>query len=230
MHALTELTMSDSSSSPQPLATMRIDYTRHQLVESEVAANPFDLFQTWFDEARRHGLREANAMTLSTIDPSGGVSARVLLLKGLDQRGFQFFTNRASRKGGQLAAEPRAAMTFFWAELERQVNIEGVTEQVSDAESDSYFALRPYSAQIGAWVSCQSQVIPDRQWLEAREAEFRAQYPETATVPRPPQWGGYRLVPDRIEFWQGRPSRLHDRLVFTRRREGEPWRRDRLSP
>ena len=221
--------MSDSLP-PSPLATMRIDYARHQLVESQVAANPFDQFQSWFEEARRHGIREANAMILSTAAPDGGVSSRVLLLKGLDDRGFQFFTNRESRKGGQLAAEPRAAMTFLWAELERQVNIEGVTEWVDDEESDAYFALRPYAAQVGAWVSLQSQNIPGRDWLEAREAEFRARFPETGPVPRPPQWGGYRLIPSRIEFWQGRPSRLHDRLVFSRAGEGEPWRLERLSP
>jgi len=221
--------MSDSLPSPS-LATMRIDYARHQLLEAEIAPDPFTQFHAWFEEARRHGVLEPNAMIFSTVDPSGGVSSRVLLLKGLDDRGFQFFTNRESRKGGQLAREPRAAMTFLWAGLERQVNIEGVTEHVSDAESDAYFAVRPYAAQVGAWVSSQSQVIPDRDWLEQREAEFRAKYPDPGSVPRPPQWGGYRLVPTRIEFWQGRPSRLHDRIVFARSGEGEPWRMERLSP
>ncbi len=209
---------------------MRIDYTRHQLVESEISRDPLAQFQSWFDEARRHGLREPNAMVLSTVNPSGGVSSRVLLLKGLDERGFQFFTNRESRKGEQLRAEPRAGMTFLWAELERQVNIEGTVEWVSDAESDAYFAVRPHAAQIGAWVSSQSQVIPGRDWLERREEEFRAKFAEPGSVPRPPQWGGYRLVPARIEFWQGRPSRLHDRLVFARDGEGSPWRLERLSP
>ncbi|RFC47107.1 MAG: pyridoxamine 5'-phosphate oxidase [Verrucomicrobia bacterium] len=209
---------------------MRQDYTRHQLLESEVAGDPFAQFHGWFDEARRHGIREPNAMVLSTVNPAGGVSSRTVLLKGLDDRGFQFFTNRDSRKGEQLRAEPRAAVTFLWAELERQVNIEGTVEWVSEAESDAYFLVRPHSAQIGAWVSLQSQVIPDREWLERRLEEFQEKYSEPGSVPRPPQWGGYRLVPMRMEFWQGRPSRLHDRLVFMRAGEGEAWRVERLSP
>jgi pyridoxamine 5'-phosphate oxidase len=195
-----------------------------------VSKDPFLQFHGWFDEAHHHGIREPNAMILSTVNEDGGVSSRVLLLKGLDARGFQFFTNRQSRKGDQLRAEPRAAMTFFWPELERQVNIEGTVELVSDAESDSYFSLRPHPAQIGAWVSTQSRVIPSREWLEERQGEFLAKYPEPGTVPRPPHWGGYRLVPMRIEFWQGRPNRLHDRLLFSRAGEGEPWRLERLSP
>lgn len=221
--------MSDSTPTP-PLATLRVDYTRNQLLESEIPRDPFAHFHSWFDEARRSGMREPNAMVLSTVNSVGGVSSRAVLLKGLDERGFQFFTNRESRKGEQLREEPRAGITFLWAELERQVNIEGTVELVSGEESDAYFAMRPRGAQIGAWVSLQSRVIPGREWLEERLREYEERYPEPGLVPRPPQWGGYRLVPVRVEFWQGRPSRLHDRLVFTRDGEGEAWRLERLSP
>jgi pyridoxamine 5'-phosphate oxidase len=227
------MTTNDSSPGPAPLppiAALRIDYHRGQLLESDADPDPLRQFASWFAEAGRSGVEEPNAMTVSTVNPEGGVSSRILLLKGLDDTGFQFFTNRSSRKGAQLAADSRSSLGFFWPSLQRQVNVEGVTELLPDSESDAYFASRPYASRIGAWVSEQSAVIPGRDWLDRREAEFRARFPENAPVPRPPHWGGYRLVPLRIEFWQGRPSRLHDRLLYARDSPAAPWQRSRLSP
>ena len=168
-------------------------------------------------------------MTLATATPDGRPSARVVLLRGFDPRGFCFYTNYASRKGRELSANPYAALTFHWAVLERQVRIEGRVERTTDAESDEYFRSRPSTSRIGAWSSPQSEVLPDRAALEALFARFRAEHPDDAAIPRPEHWGGYRLVPERIEFWQGRPSRLHDRLVF-RRPPGGDWTLDRLAP
>jgi pyridoxamine 5'-phosphate oxidase len=167
-------------------------------------------------------------MVLATATPYGRPSARVVLLKGLDDRGFMFFTNYLSRKGRELTANPRAALTIFWAELERQVRVEGAVEAVAAAESDDYFRSRPRDSQLGAWTSEQSEVIADRSVLEARLAERRARFAD-GDVPRPPNWGGYRLVPASIEFWQGRPARLHDRLLYTRTPGGD-WRKERLAP
>lgn len=213
----------------QSLADMRRDYTRDGLVEDQAPAEPFSLFQQWFGDAvqTEQAPVEANAMTLATVDADGRPHCRVLLLKGLDAQGFTFFSNYDSAKGQQLAARPFAAMTFFWPALERQVRIEGRIEKVSAQESDDYFQVRPLGSRLGAWASPQSQVIADRQALEAlvkaTEARFSDSQPHC-----PEHWGGYRLLPDRIEFWQGRSSRLHDRLNY--HLSQELWQRDRLAP
>ena len=213
----------------QRLADMRRNYAREGLTESQAPEEPFVLFHQWFDEAVKteQAPVEANAMTLATVDADGRPHCRVLLLKGLDAQGFTFFSNYQSAKGQQLIARPFAAMTFFWPTLERQVRIEGQVTQVSHQESDAYFQVRPLGSRLGAWASPQSRVIADRGELEgllkATEARFSDTQPHC-----PDHWGGYRLVPDRIEFWQGRPSRLHDRLNY-RLVDGQ-WTRERLAP
>jgi pyridoxamine 5'-phosphate oxidase len=183
----------------------------------------------WYDAAVAAGVPEPEAMTLSTATPDGRPSARIVLLRGFDARGFCFFTNYDSRKGRELMANPHASLTFHWADLERQVRIEGLVEQTTAAESDEYFRTRPSTSRIGAWSSPQSEVIPDRAALEALFTRYREQHPDDTAIPRPPNWGGFRLVPARIEFWQGRPSRLHDRLCF-RRESGGAWMLERLAP
>jgi len=208
------------------LADLRQNYVKHTLLESEAAASPFQQFSTWFEQAAAAHVPEPNAMTLATADAQGRPSARIVLLKGADERGFAFYTNYQSRKGHELDARPQASLLFFWQQLERQVRIEGTVERVAPEESDAYFASRPAGSRIGAWASPQSQPI-SRQDLEAREAEYRQRYGEH--IPRPPHWGGYRVVPDSFEFWQGRPSRLHDRLVYRRDAQGA-WQVVRLAP
>lgn len=213
----------------QTLADMRRDYTRDGLAEAQAPSEPFVLFHQWFAEAVKTEQPpvEANAMTLATVDADGRPHCRVLLLKGLDEQGFTFFTNYDSAKGMQLLYSPYGAMTFFWPALERQVRIEGKVVKVSPQESDAYYQVRPLGSRLGAWASPQSQVIADRAELEAllkdTEQRFSDSQPHC-----PEHWGGYRLLPDRIEFWQGRPSRLHDRLNY-RLVDGH-WVRERLAP
>ncbi|QVN18075.1 pyridoxamine 5'-phosphate oxidase [Burkholderia pyrrocinia] len=211
------------------LADLRINYSRASLDEADAAHDPFVQFDRWFKEALAAQLPEPNTMTLATVGADGRPSARIVLVKGVDERGFVFFTNYESRKGRDLAAHPQAALLFYWIELERQVRIEGRIEKTSAEESDRYFASRPLGSRIGAWASEQSAVIDSRATLEAREKAVSERYGDTP--PRPPHWGGYRLVPDSIEFWQGRPSRLHDRLLYTRDAEtSQGWTISRLSP
>jgi pyridoxamine 5'-phosphate oxidase len=210
------------------IADLRMEYSVGGLSEEDAGHDPFVLFRRWFDQAVTAGLPDPNAFTLATCTPDGWPSARVVLLKGLDERGFTFFTNFDSRKGRELAVNPRTAMVFLWQQLERQVRVEGTVETVSAAESDAYYAVRPLGSRLGAWASPQSAVIPGREFLEAQHAELTARYPD-GVVPRPPHWGGYRVLPRVIEFWQGRPSRLHDRIRFTRDESGV-WVRDRLAP
>lgn len=189
--------------------------------------DPIDLFRGWYDDAEASGLLLPESMTLATASPDGAPSARMVLLKGVDERGFQFFTNYGSRKAGELDSNPRAALCFHWSVLERQVRVEGAVERLSSEDSAAYFATRPRGSQVGAWASRQSQPIADRRQLETQVAEAEARF-DGEDVPLPPHWGGYRLDPARIEFWQGKASRLHDRLVYTR--EGEGWAVTRLQP
>ncbi len=208
------------------IADIRKDYALRRLEESDADADPLRQFRQWLDEAIRAAVPEPTAMTLATADSAGRPSARVVLLKGVDERGFVFFTNYESRKGAELATRPRAALVFFWKELERQVRIEGDIEKVSAADNDAYYRSRPLGSRIGAWASPQSQVIDSREWLEARVREAEAEHGDDPQ--RPSHWGGYRVVPDALEFWQGRQSRLHDRITYKRR--ADAWVRSRLAP
>jgi pyridoxamine 5'-phosphate oxidase len=210
------------------LAELRKNYSLGSLDVADAERNPFRQFDAWFAQAVDAKLPEPNTMTLATVDSRGRPSARIVLIKGVDERGFVFFTNYESRKGRELADNPHASLLFYWIELERQVRIEGTVVKTSPAESDQYFESRPLGSRIGAWASEQSQAIESRAVLEAREKEISEKYGEHP--PRPPHWGGYRLIPDAIEFWQGRPSRLHDRLLYTRAVEGGDWQITRLSP
>ena len=210
------------------LAELRKNYSLGSLDVGDVDRNPFRQFEAWFAQALDAQLPEPNTMTLATVDSRGRPSARIVLIKGVDERGFVFFTNYDSRKGREIADNPHASLLFFWIELERQVRIEGTVVKASPAESDQYYESRPLGSRIGAWASEQSQAIESRTVLESREKEISAKYGEHP--PRPPHWGGYRLIPDAIEFWQGRPSRLHDRLLYTRAVEGGDWQIARLSP
>jgi pyridoxamine 5'-phosphate oxidase len=208
------------------LAALRRDYSRQELSKSSVAADPLVQFANWFEEYLNSQPLEPNAMTLSTAGSDARPSSRVVLLKGFGPDGFIFFTNYESAKARQLTENPQVSLHFFWPELERQVAISGTASKTSREESESYFLSRPLESRIGAWASKQSNMLADRKELEERIAEIRARFGED--VPCPPFWGGFRVVPDRIEFWQGRPSRLHDRIVYTR--SGDVWEVSRLSP
>jgi pyridoxamine 5'-phosphate oxidase len=210
------------------IADLRKDYTLQDLTETEVDPNPFIQFKKWFEQALAAQLPEPNAMTLATATPDAQPAARMVLLKDFDERGFVFFTNYNSHKGLELAENPQAALVFWWAELERQVRICGRVEKVSEQESDGYFNSRPPNSRLGAWVSNQSEVVESREVLEQRMQEFQSKF-ENQEIPRPPHWGGLRVIPSEIEFWQGRPSRLHDRLLYTLLDDGS-WKIERLSP
>jgi pyridoxamine 5'-phosphate oxidase len=210
------------------LADLRREYTLHGLLESEVDPNPLKQFQVWFDAVLAANLLEPTAMTLATVDVHGQPSARIVLLKEIDDRGFLFFTNYHSRKGNDLAANPKAAIVLHWPEFERQVRVEGTVERVERSKSEEYFRSRPYKSQLSAVLSEQSQIVASRDVLEHRMSELEASYSE-GQVPTPEHWGGYRLVPSAIEFWQGRRSRLHDRLLYSRNVDGS-WKLERLSP
>jgi pyridoxamine 5'-phosphate oxidase len=209
----------------QPIADLRKDYTRDGLASGD--PNPFRQFELWFEQALAAQLLEPNAMTLATVTAEGKPDARIVLLKGFDDRGFVFYTNFRSHKGQQLAANPYAALVFLWGDLERQVRIVGSVEKATNEEADSYFYSRPLGSRLGAWASTQSEVVPSREHLLERMTEFESQY-QDREIPRPDHWGGFRVIPTEFEFWQGRPSRLHDRLRYWLQ-NGE-WGIDRLAP
>jgi pyridoxamine 5'-phosphate oxidase len=209
------------------LARMRQEYGERGLRKKDVVADPLEQFTRWFDEAQSAPILEPNGMMLATVDAAGQPSARTVLLKAVDARGLTFYTNLESRKARELAANPKAALLFWWPPQGRQVRFEGEIEPVADAAADAYFATRPRGSQIGAWASAQSEVVADRAALDAAERKIAARFGDGA-VPRPPFWGGYRLVPAAVEFWQGRINRLHDRLRYTRR--GADWDLERLAP
>ncbi len=213
---------------PFDLANLRHDYAAHGLRRADLDDDPIRQFTAWFTDAAGAGLRDANAMTLATATPAGVPSARIVLLKGFDERGFVFFTNYQSEKGHELEANPHAALAFYWVQLERQIRIAGAVERTSREESKHYFHSRPLGSQLGAWASHQSEVIDARRMLEARLADITERFSE-GEIPIPSHWGGYRVIPKTIEFWQGRPNRLHDRFRYLRKDDGA-WCIDRLSP
>jgi pyridoxamine 5'-phosphate oxidase len=210
------------------LTDLRREYMQKGFSEEDAQSDPFEQFRLWLEEALAVPLLEPNAMTLATCSAGGKPAARVVLLRGFDERGFTFFTNRHSDKGRQLAENPQACLVVFWPEMDRQIRIEGRVEWTSDEESDLYFASRPRGSQLAAWASEQSEVIPNRAYLDRRVEALAKKYADQP-VPRPSHWGGYRVVPVAIEFWQGRPSRLHDRLRYLKGDDGK-WVRERLAP
>ncbi len=212
---------------PIEIADLRKEYTLNGLDVADVLPNPIAQFRQWFEAALGAGVPEPNAMHLTTVNNEGRPSGRIVLIKDVDERGFVFYTNYESQKGQELTARPVASLTFFYPELERQIRVTGRVEKVSAEESDAYHTSRPRGSQIGAWVSHQSTVIAGRDVLENRQRELEAQF-EGQPVPRPSHWGGFRIVPDQLEFWQGRPSRLHDRIRY--RLEGGGWIIERVSP
>lgn len=210
------------------LADIRKNYSRQALSEESVSQDPIDQFNAWLEEAIQAEVEEPTAMVLSTVNSDGKPSARVVLLKDVSAHGLSFFTNYDSRKGQELKDNPFASVTFFWPALERQVRIEGKVVMVAPDVSDAYFHSRPKGSQIGAWASPQSQVIQSREVIEKKDKELTTQYATSEQIPRPPHWGGYQLQPERVEFWQGRPNRLHDRIVYEQ--QDEKWLIRRLAP
>ena len=219
--------MNSEPASPDPSA-LRRNYTRESLSEADVNADPFKQFDHWFREALNSQLPEPNAMTLASATQDGRPSARTVLLKGFDHQGFVFYTNYESKKGQEIDTNPQVALLFTWLELERQIRIEGAAERVSPEESETYFQSRPKGSQVGAWASPQSRVISGREWLEEKMEELNDTFKHDENLPLPPFWGGYRVRPDCIEFWQGRENRLHDRIRYTRTETG--WKIERLAP
>ena len=209
------------------LYSYRQEYSMNELIESKAKKSPFDQFKTWFNDAEASAINLPNAMILATTDNSLMASTRFVLLKVFDRKGFTFFTNYNSKKAQQIADNPQGSLLFPWNEIERQVRIEGKIEKVSEEESDEYFDTRPEGSRIGAWASPQSQVIPSREYLEKIDGDFRKNF-ETDYIPRPDHWGGYRLIPNLFEFWQGRENRLHDRLEYYL--DGKEWKMRRLAP
>ena len=212
----------------QTIAALREDYRAKTLEITAIHANPIQQFREWFQEALDSQIKEANAMTIATVDAEGKPAARIVLLKGFDENGFIFYTNYESRKGQELATNPNIAVVFLWKDLERQIRIEGIAEKVAPSVSLNYFQSRPKGSQIGAWASPQSQVIPDRSILEQNVIDLKEKYKDVDNLPIPSHWGGYQIKPTMIEFWQGRSSRLHDRICYTL--EGKEWKIERLAP
>jgi pyridoxamine 5'-phosphate oxidase len=210
------------------IAHLRREYRHRALLEKDAASNPLILFQRWFKEALKSKVLDANALALATVSRLGVPSNRIVLLKGLDNQGFVFFTNYQSQKGREISQKAVASLLFFWPQLIRQVRVDGKVQKISAKASDAYFKTRPRGSQLGAWASEQSEVVPSRHFLEKCMKELEAKY-KGQPIPRPAHWGGFRVIPQSIEFWQGRPNRLHDRLRYVRQGQGA-WRRERLSP